>query len=158
MGNLTLSRRRRPTVDFRAMVCSRAAAANGTVSGEIDSSAPFIYGLARTGRPFKRCRPPRRGDRAVVRFVSAVNAFVMRGAMSVFVDIRPETFNLDERLFEKAVTPRIKIVVPVYYAGFACAMDSILKNVDRQRLLVVEDAAQGVCAACRGRRLGTSSV
>lgn len=88
-------------------------------------------------------------------FVSTANAFVLRGAIPVFVDIREDTFNLDERLVEAAVTPRTRAIVPVHYAGVACEMDSLLDIAHRHDLAVVEDAAQGVMATYKGRALGS---
>lgn len=88
-------------------------------------------------------------------FVSTANAFALRGAKIVFVDIRPDTMNLDERLIEAAITPRTKVIVPVHYAGVACEMDAILDIARRRHLLVVEDAAQGVMSDYHGRALGT---
>ena len=88
-------------------------------------------------------------------FVSTADAFVLRGAKIVFVDIRPDTMNLDERLIEDAVTERTKAIVPVHYAGIACEMDTILDIAARHGLKVVEDAAQGVHAWYKGRALGT---
>jgi dTDP-4-amino-4,6-dideoxygalactose transaminase len=87
-------------------------------------------------------------------FVSTANAFVLRGAVPVFVDVRADTFNLDERLMESAITPRTKVIVPVHYAGVACAMDTILTIAARHDLMVVEDAAQGILSTYRGRALG----
>jgi len=88
-------------------------------------------------------------------FVSTANAFVLRGARIRFVDIRPDTLNLDESLIEAAVTDRTKAVVPVHYAGVACEMDTILGIARKHDLLVIEDAAQGVNATYKGRYLGT---
>ncbi|MFO1496423.1 MAG: dTDP-4-amino-4,6-dideoxygalactose transaminase [Lysobacterales bacterium] len=88
-------------------------------------------------------------------FVSTANAFVLRGATPVFVDIRPDTLNLDERLIEAALTSRTRAIVPVHYAGVACAMEAILELARQHRLLVIEDAAQGLQARWRGRPLGT---
>jgi dTDP-4-amino-4,6-dideoxygalactose transaminase len=88
-------------------------------------------------------------------FVSTANAFVLRGAVPVFVDIRPDTLNLDESLIEDAVTPRTKAILPVHYAGVGCAMDVILEIAERRHLLVIEDAAQGLMASFRGRPLGS---
>jgi dTDP-4-amino-4,6-dideoxygalactose transaminase len=87
-------------------------------------------------------------------FVSTANAFVLRGGVPVFVDIRPDTLNIDESLIEAAITPRTKAIVPVHYAGVACEMDAILGIARRHHLLVVEDAAQGVMARYKGRPLG----
>jgi dTDP-4-amino-4,6-dideoxygalactose transaminase len=87
-------------------------------------------------------------------FVSTANAFVLRGAIPVFVDIREDTLNLDERLVEEAITPRTRAIVPVHYAGVSCEMDSILAIAKRHNLRVVEDAAQGMTASYKGRALG----
>src|SRR5258708_4332545 len=87
-------------------------------------------------------------------FVSTANAFVLRGAIPVFVDIREDTLNLDERLIEDAITPRTRAIVPVHYAGVSCDMDSINAIARRHNLRVVEDAAQGVMASYKGRALG----
>jgi dTDP-4-amino-4,6-dideoxygalactose transaminase len=88
-------------------------------------------------------------------FVSTANAFVLRGAVPVFIDIREDTLNLDERLIEGAVTARTKAIVPVHYAGVACEMDTILEIAGRRHLRVVEDAAQGVMSFYKGRALGS---
>jgi len=88
-------------------------------------------------------------------FVSTANAFVLRGAVPVFVDIRGDTLNLDEKLIEAAVTPRTRAIVPVHYAGVACEMDAISGIARRHNLKVVEDAAQGVVAGYKGRALGS---
>ena len=77
-------------------------------------------------------------------FVSTANAFVLRGGVPVFIDIRPDTLNIDETLIEAAITPRTKAIVPVHYAGVACEMDNIMEIASRHKLLVIEDAAQGV--------------
>lgn len=87
-------------------------------------------------------------------FVSTANAFVLRGGVPVFVDIRPDTLNIDESLIEAAITPRTKAIVPVHYAGVACEMDAVLGIARRHDLLVIEDAAQGVMARYKGRSLG----
>ena len=88
-------------------------------------------------------------------FVSTANAFVLRGAKIVFVDIRPDTMNIDETLIEDAITERTKAIVPVHYAGVACEMDTICDIAKRHNLYVVEDAAQAVNAYYKGRALGT---
>ena len=88
-------------------------------------------------------------------FVSTANAFVLRGGVPVFVDIREDTLNLDERLIEAAITNRTRAIVPVHYAGVACEMDTILDIARRYDLRVVEDAAQGVMASYKGRALGS---
>ena len=87
-------------------------------------------------------------------FVSTADAFAMRGAKCVFVDIRPDTMNLDEKLIEQAITPRTHAIVPVHYAGVACEMDTINEIARKHRLFVVEDAAQGMMATYKGRALG----
>ena len=87
-------------------------------------------------------------------FVSTANAFVLRGAVPVFVDVRSDTLNIDERGIEAAVTPRTRAIAVVHYAGVACEMDAILEIAARHRLAVVEDAAQAVLASYRGRPLG----
>ena len=87
-------------------------------------------------------------------FVSTANAFALRGAVPVFVDIRPDTLNLDERKIEAAITPRTRAIVPVHYAGVGCDMDAIMAIAERHGLLVIEDAAQGVLARYRDRPLG----
>lgn len=89
-------------------------------------------------------------------FVSTANAFVLRGATPVFVDIRPDTFNLDERLLEQAVTPKTRAIVPVHYAGVSCAMDTINAFAKRHNLTVIEDAAQAIESFSNGERVGTS--
>jgi dTDP-4-amino-4,6-dideoxygalactose transaminase len=88
-------------------------------------------------------------------FVSTANAFVLRGARPVFVDVRPDTLNLDEDLLEAAIGPRTKAIVPVHYAGVGCDMDAIMALARERDLGVIEDAAQGVCATYRGSPLGT---
>ncbi len=88
-------------------------------------------------------------------FVSTANAFVLRGGIPVFVDIREDTLNLNEELIESAITDRTRAIAPVHYAGVACEMDSIMALARRHNLKVVEDAAQGVMAAYKGRALGS---
>lgn len=88
-------------------------------------------------------------------FVSTANAFVLRGGVPVFVDVREDTLNLDERLIESAITPRTRAIVPVHYAGVGCEMDTIMAIAKRHNLAVVEDAAQGVMASYKGRALGS---
>lgn len=88
-------------------------------------------------------------------FVSTADAFVLRGATAVFVDIRPDTMNIDETLIEDAITDKTKAIVPVHYAGVGCEMDTIMEIADRHHLAVVEDAAQGIMASYRGKALGT---
>jgi dTDP-4-amino-4,6-dideoxygalactose transaminase len=87
-------------------------------------------------------------------FVSTANAFVLRGGVPVFVDIREDTLNLDERLIESAITSRTRTIVPVHYAGVACEMDTIMAIAQHHQLKVVEDAAQGVMGSYKGRILG----
>ena len=98
------------------------------------------------------------GDEVVVpsfTFVSSVNAFVLRGATPVFVDIRPDTLNLDERLIEEAITPRTRAILVVHYGGIACDMAAIGAIADRARVPIVEDNAHGLFGRYRGRYLGT---
>ena len=100
----------------------------------------------------------RPGDEVIMpsyTFVSTADAFVLRGARIVFVDIRPDTMNMDENLIEDAITEKTRAIVPVHYAGVACEMDTILELAARYHLKVVEDAAQGVHAYYKGRALGT---
>lgn len=87
-------------------------------------------------------------------FVSTANAFVLRGGVPVFVDIRPDTLNIDETLIESAITPRTKAIVPVHYAGVGCEMDTILAIAKKYNLIVIEDAAQGVMSTYKGLALG----
>ena len=98
------------------------------------------------------------GDEFIVpsyTFVSTVNAFVLRGGVPVFVDIRPDTMNIDETKIEVAITSKTKAIVPVHYAGVGCEMDTIMDIAKRHNLLVVEDAAQGVKSTYKGKALGT---
>ncbi len=88
-------------------------------------------------------------------FVSTANAFVLRGGVPVFVDIRPDTLNIDETLIEAAITSKTKAIVPVHYAGVACEMDTIMTIAEKYDLVVIEDAAQGVISAYKGRALGS---
>ena len=100
----------------------------------------------------------RPGDEVILpsfTFSSTATAFQAMGAELVFVDIRPDTMNLDERKVEAAITERTRVIVPVHYAGVACEMDEIIRIARRHGLLVVEDAAQGVMSTYRGRALGT---
>lgn len=87
-------------------------------------------------------------------FVSTANAFVLRGAVPVFVDIRPDTLNIDEQLIERAITPRTRAICVVHYAGVGCEMDTIMAIAQRHGLKVVEDAAQAIGATYKGRPLG----
>jgi dTDP-4-amino-4,6-dideoxygalactose transaminase len=99
----------------------------------------------------------RPGDEVIMpsyTFVSTANAFVLRGGIPVFVDIRPDTLNIDETKIEAVITPRTKAIVPVHYAGVACEMDAIMNIAQRHKLLVIEDAAQAVMSAYKGKPLG----
>ena len=100
----------------------------------------------------------RPGDEVIMpsyTFVSTANAFALRGAAIVFVDIRPDTMNIDEKLIEAAVTERTKAIVPVHYAGVGCEMDTIMEIAKRYDLYVIEDAAQGMTSSYKGKALGT---
>ncbi|GFI26553.1 dTDP-4-amino-4,6-dideoxygalactose transaminase [Lachnospiraceae bacterium] len=100
----------------------------------------------------------RPGDEVILpsyTFVSTANAFVLRGAAAVFVDIRPDTMNIDETKIEAAVTERTKAIIAVHYAGVACEMDRIMEIAGKYRLPVIEDAAQGVMSTYKGKALGT---
>lgn len=88
-------------------------------------------------------------------FVSTANAFVLRGARIVFVDVRPDTMNIDETQIEAAITEKTRAIVPVHYAGVACEMDTIMALAAKHKLFVIEDAAQGVMSRYKGRALGT---
>lgn len=88
-------------------------------------------------------------------FVSTANAFVLRGAKIVFVDVRPDTMNIDETKIEAAITNKTKAIVPVHYAGVACEMDTIMDIAQRHNLYVIEDAAQGMMSSYKGKALGT---
>ena len=88
-------------------------------------------------------------------FVSTVNAFVLRGAKIVFVDIKPETMNIDEDLIESAITEKTKAIIPVHYAGVSCNMDKIIAIAEKYNLFVIEDAAQGVMSSYKGKPLGS---
>lgn len=99
----------------------------------------------------------REGDEVIMpsyTFVSTANAFVLRGAKIVFVDIRPDTMNIDETKIEAAVTQNTKAIVPVHYAGVSCEMDTIMDIAGRHGLFVIEDAAQGILASYKGKALG----
>ncbi len=87
-------------------------------------------------------------------FVSTANAFVLRGARIVFVDVRPDTMNIDERKIEAAITDKTRAIVPVHYAGVACEMDTIMRIAQQHKLWVIEDAAQGVMSTYKGQALG----
>ena len=98
------------------------------------------------------------GDEVIIpsfTFTSTANAFVLRGAKPVFIDVRPDTFNFDERLFEETITPRTRVAVPVHYAGIGCEMDSILEVAQHHGIAIVEDNAHGLFGTYRGKPLGT---
>lgn len=98
------------------------------------------------------------GDEAIMpsyTFVSTANAFILRGGVPVFVDIRPDTLNIDETLIEAAITPKTKAIVPVHYAGVGCELDTIMNIAQRHQLLVIEDAAQGIASTYKGKPLGS---
>jgi dTDP-4-amino-4,6-dideoxygalactose transaminase len=100
----------------------------------------------------------RAGDEIIMpsyTFVSTANAFVLRGAKIVFVDVRPDTMNIDEKKIEAAITDKTKAIVPVHYAGVACEMDTIMTIAKKYELFVIEDAAQGLIANYKDRALGT---
>lgn len=100
----------------------------------------------------------RPGDEVILpsyTFVSTANAFVLRGATAVFVDIRPDTMNIDETLIEDAITEKTRVIAPVHYAGVGCEMDTIMDIAKRHHLMVIEDAAQGIMASYKGKPLGT---
>lgn len=88
-------------------------------------------------------------------FVSTANAFILRGGVPVFVDIRRDTLNIDETLIEAAITSKTKAIVPVHYAGVSCELDTIMKIAQRHQLLVIEDAAQGIASTYKGKPLGS---
>ena len=88
-------------------------------------------------------------------FVSTANAFVLRGARPIFIDVRPDTMNIDENLIENAITEKTKAIVPVHYAGISCEMDKIIEIARKNNLFIVEDAAQGMSSEYKGRPLGT---
>lgn len=101
------------------------------------------------------------GDEVIVpsfTFVSTINAFVLRGAKPVFIDVRPDTLNLDETQLERLITPRTRAIVPVHYAGVACEMDTILEIADAHRISVIEDNAHALFGRYKGRYLGTLGV
>jgi dTDP-4-amino-4,6-dideoxygalactose transaminase len=149
--------RRRAIIIFPATAPSLNAAMNGSKNGTgcaralLTHSCTSALDLAALLLDFKS------GDEIILpsyTFVSTANAFVLRGAVPVFVDIRADTLNLDERLIEAAITPRTRAIVPVHYAGVSCEMDSIVAIARRHNLRIVEDAAQGIMAGYKGRVLG----
>ena len=91
-------------------------------------------------------------------FVSTADGFVLRGATPVFVDIRPDTMNIDENKIEAAITEKTKAIVPVHYAGVSCEMDKIMELARKYNLMVIEDAAQGIMSTYKGKALGTFGV
>ncbi|NBV51696.1 dTDP-4-amino-4,6-dideoxygalactose transaminase, partial [bacterium] len=98
------------------------------------------------------------GDEVIVpsyTFTSTVNAFVLRGAKPIFCDVRPDTFNLDEKKVESLITSKTRVIVPVHYAGIACEMDELTNIAKKHRLFVVEDNAQGIFGRYKGRHLGS---
>lgn len=98
------------------------------------------------------------GDEVIMpsfNFVSAADAFVLRGAVPVFVDIRPDTMNIDENLVEEAITEKTRVLLPIHYAGVGAEMDKICEIAGRHHLMVIEDAAQGMMASYKGKALGT---
>ena len=163
----------RPTIVGRELAYIEEAIRNGTIAG----GGPF---MKRCEAWLERELPARRalmthsctaalemaamladagpGDEVIMpsfTFSSTATAFVLRGATPVFVDIRPDTLNIDETLIEPAITPRTRAIVPVHYAGVACAMDEIMAIAAKHGLLVVEDAAQAHLSHHKGRALGT---
>ena len=101
------------------------------------------------------------GDEVIVpsfTFVSTINAFVLRGARPVFVDIRPDTLNLDESKLDAAITPQTKVIVPVHYAGVGCEMDAIMQIANQRNIPLVEDNAHGLFGKYKGQHLGTFGV
>ncbi len=128
---------------------------SGLVGGARLPDDALLHGRARDGGAAVRPAP---GDEVIMpsyTFVSTANAFVRAGARPVFVDIRPDTLNLDEALVEAAITPRTKVIAPVHYAGVACEMDPLMQVAKKHGLLVVEDSAQGVHAYYKDRALGS---
>ncbi len=119
---------------------------------------PFLHGFAGDAALLLDIQP---GDEVIMpsyTFVSTANAFVLRGAKIVFVDIRRDTMNIDETLIEAAITDKTRAIVPVHYAGVACEMDTIMAIADKYNLFVVEDAAQGVMSTYRGARWAPSAI
>ena len=98
------------------------------------------------------------GDEVIIpsyTFVSTANAFVLRGGVPVFIDIKSDTLNIDETLIEGAISPKTKAIIPVHYAGVACAMDATMRIAETHQLAVVEDATQAVMSTYRGKTLGS---
>jgi len=166
----------RPVIVGNEMDYIAQAIANGHISGD----GPFtkkIHALLETGLGVQKallttsCTHAldmmailldiQHGDEVIIpdfTFVSTVNAFVLRGARPVFLDIRPDTLNLDESQLEAAISPRTKAIVPVHYAGVGCEMDAIMEIADRRGVPVVEDNAHGLFGKYKGKFLGTFGV
>ena len=124
----------------------------GTAKGLLTTSCTHATELAALLADIKE------GDEVILpsyTFVSTADAFVLRGARVVFVDIRPDTMNIDENLIEDAITDKTKAIVPVHYAGVGCEMDKIMDIANRHHLMVIEDAAQGIMSTYKGKALGT---
>ena len=163
----------KPALTGREILCIRQAIASGKLAGNGGFSARCAAWLEEKTGCRKAFLVPSGtaalemmmilagigpGDEVILpsfTFSSTANAVVLRGGVPVFIDIRPDTLNLDEAQIEEAVTPRTKAIVPVHYAGVGCEMDPILAVAAKHRLLVLEDAAQGILAAYRGRPLGS---
>lgn len=124
----------------------------GTVKALLTTSCTHATELAALLADIKE------GDEVIMpsyTFVSTADAFVLRGAIPVFVDIRPDTMNIDEEKIEAAITDRTKAIVPVHYAGVSCEMDKIVELAEKYHLFVIEDAAQGILSTYKGKMLGT---
>ncbi len=163
----------KPYLTGRETACLERAFANLQFSGD----GPFTRECARSIEQLLGCRRAllttscthalemaallleiKPGDEVIVpsfTFVSTVNAFALRGARPVFIDVRPDTLNFDEKQFASLITPRTRAAVPVHYAGVGCEMDSILAEAARHGIAVVEDNAHGFAGRYRGRMLGT---
>ena len=163
----------RPYITGKELACIAESVSSGLLSGD----GPFTklcsdWLAARTGSPDVLLTPSgtaalemaallcdiKPGDEVIVpsfTFASTANAFVLRGAVAVFVDIRPDTLNIDENLIENAITSRTKAIVVVHYAGISCDMDAIMAIANRHGLPVIEDAAHGLMATYKDRALGS---
>jgi dTDP-4-amino-4,6-dideoxygalactose transaminase len=131
-----------------AWICERTGAAAALLTHSATGALEMAVALAGIGP----------GDEVIMpsfTFVSTANAVVLRGGVPVFVDIRPDTLNLDEALVEAAITPRTKAILPVHYAGVGCEMEPLLDIAEQHSLVVIEDAAQGVLSSWNGRALGS---
>ena len=131
-----------------AWICERTGAEAALLTHSATAALEMAVTLAGVGP----------GDEVIMpsfTFVSTANAVVLRGGVPVFVDVRPDTLNLDETLVEAAITPRTKAILPVHYAGVGCDMEAIVDIANRHSLTVIEDAAQGVLSSWNGRALGT---